>query len=391
MNSPTPLEQLLKLATESRQATIGLPASKNQAEKRFPLTPEVAGMLVERGFSVKIEAGAAAPIHYSDAAYSRLGATVVSRAETLRCDIVIHPAALSEADARSLRRGCLLLTFLHPEQQTLGAIHCLLDKSVTAIALDHIADDEGRRPFADILHEIDGRASIAIASSLLADAIHGKGILLGGVAGVVPCEVTIIGSDIAGCAAARSATGLGATVRMFDNDAYRLRRAINDLGPGVIASTLHPRVFESALRSADIVIGCCEGGRHSIDRSLVEVMKRGVITFDLCPQPQPMFPSMPQIDLAQASPFDNANDGSRRVCYVNAGNAVPRTAAMALGDTLLTMIDNIVACDSTVNALKLRPELRRAAYTFIGRAVNPAIAAIVGQRPVDISLLLQFT
>lgn len=390
MNSPTPLEQLLKLATESRQASIGLPASKNPAERRFPLTPEIAGMLVARGFSVKIESGAASPIHYSDAAYSRLGVSVVERAEALRCDIVIHLAALSEADARALKRGCLLLTFLHPEQQTPGAIRHLLGKSVTSIALDQIADDEGKRPFADILHEIDGRASIAIASSLLADAIHGKGILLGGVAGVVPCEVTIVGSDIAGCAAARSATGLGATVRMFDNDAYRLRHAINELGPGVIASTLHPRVFESALRSADIVIGCCDG-RHIIDASLVDVMKRGVITFDLCPLPKPMFPSMPQIDLAQASPFDNAPDGSCRVCYVNAGNAVPRTAAMAMSDTLLTVIDGIIACDSTVNALKLKPELRRAAYTFIGRAVNPAIAAIIGHRPVDISLLLQFT
>ena len=100
--------------------------------------------------------------------------------------------------------------------------------------------------------EVDGRAAMAVASSLLADAIHGKGILLGGVTGIVPCEVTIIGSNMTACAAARSAIGLGATVRMFDNDGYRLREALLQLGPGVTGSSLHPRVFENALRSAPV-------------------------------------------------------------------------------------------------------------------------------------------
>ncbi len=125
-------------------------------------------------------------------------------------------------------------------------------RHVIVLDMGRITDERGSRPFADILREMDGRGAIAVASSLITDAVHGKGIILGGVTGVIPCEVETIGADMAACAAARSAIGLGATVRMFDNDVYRLRDALMQLGPGVTGSSLHPRVLESALRSADI-------------------------------------------------------------------------------------------------------------------------------------------
>lgn len=391
MNSPTPLEQLIRSAVSARQMTIGLPASLGDSERRFPLTPEAAGILVERGFSIRMETGAALPIHYGDTAYAMRGVDIVSRAEALRSDIVIHLPAISEVDARRLKRGALLLGFAHIDRQAPRALAVLLQKSVTAMALDRVRDESGKLPFADILREIDGRAAIAIASALLADAVHGKGMLLGGVAGIVPCEVTIIGADIAAVAAARSVLGLGATVRIFDNDVYRLREATGCLGQGVIGSAIHPKVLASALRSADVVIGCSSRRSLQIGADIVGEMKRGVITFDLAHGEEPLFPSMPTVDLALASPCDNAVDGETRVCYINAGNAVPRTAAMALSNTLLTLFDDMAGCDSAVNALKLIPGLRRAAYAFLGKPVSADVARIVGMRAVDINLLLQFS
>ncbi|MDE5929885.1 MAG: alanine dehydrogenase, partial [Muribaculaceae bacterium] len=132
---------------------------------------------------------------------------------------------------------------------------------INCIALDLIENSDSRKPFADILNEIDGRAALAIASSLLADSVHGKGILMGGVAGIVPCEVTVLGSGFDALAAARTAIGLGATVRMFDNDSYSLREADRMLGPAVITSAMHPRVLVSALRSADVVVAGANRGR----------------------------------------------------------------------------------------------------------------------------------
>ena len=391
MDSPIPLEEVLKATNVSRQAVIGLPASRGMLDHRFPLTPEGAGMLVARGFRVKMERGAAEHIHYSDDAFARCGVEITERAETLAADIIVYLPALDIADARMIKRGSLLLTFMHATEDDADVLRTLLKRHVIALALELLTDDAGRYPFADILREIDGRAAIAIASSLLADAIHGKGILLGGVAGVVPCEVMIIGADMAAIAAAQTAIGMGAIVKIFDNNVYRLRDAQRMLGPGATGSSLHPRVFESALRSADIVIATDAAGQAGIvDASLTGVMKRGVICFDLTGNPGSAFPSLQVIDLDLASPSDTSS-GPTRLCYVNAGNAVPRTVAMALGNTFVTMLDDILVCDGVANALKINAGLRAAAFTFLGKCVNRRVARLLGIRAVDINLFLQFS
>lgn len=159
-------------------------------------------MLVEQGFTVKMQPDAAASIHYTDNQYARCGVDIVDRDETLLADIVIHLAPLQAFEVRKMRRGALLLCMMNQGQMSRDTILALLERHIITIALDLIQDSYNHTPFADILSETDGRAAIALASSLLADPIHGKGILLGGVAGVVPCEVTVIGSGIAGCAAA---------------------------------------------------------------------------------------------------------------------------------------------------------------------------------------------
>lgn len=391
MDAPIPLEEVLKATTVARQAVIGLPASSGLLDHRFPLTPEGAGMLVSRGFRVKMERGAADHIHYSDEAYTRYGVEIVDRPETLAADIIVYLPSLDISDARMIKRGSLLLTFLHAEEKDVEVLRTLLRRHVIALALEELTDESGRKPFADILKEIDGRAAIAIASSLLADAIHGKGILLGGVAGVVPCEVMVIGADMAAISAAQTAIGLGAIVKIFDSNIYRLREALRFLGPGVTGSSLHPRVFENALRSADIVVSTDAAGPVGIvDAQLTGLMKRGVICFDLTSHPGSAFPSLQIIDLDLASPSDNTS-GPTRLCYVNAGNAVPRTIAMALSNTFVTMLDDILVCDGVANALKLNSGLRAAAFAFLGKCVNRRVARLLDIRMVDINLILQFS
>ena len=392
MNAPIPLEEVLRVNADTRKATIGLPASESAGDHRFPLTPEGAGQLVERGFRVLMQHGGAAHIHYTDEAYARCGVELVERAEALGADIIVYLAAPSGADSRLIKRGALLLTFMQSTDGIRLQLEMLLRRHVIVLDLGRILDEHGNRPFADILREIDGRAAIAVASSLLADAVHGKGILLGGVAGVIPCEVVTIGADMAACAAARSAIGLGATVRMFNNDVYRLRDALLQLGPGVTGSSLHPRVFENALRSADIIVATDIQSRHAIiGADMTQLLKRGVICFDLTKHPGDAFPSLQTIDLDLASPSDNDPSVPGRLCYINAGNAVPRTVAMALSNTFTAMLDDILVCDGVANALKLNNGLRRAAILFLGKCVDPDTARVLGVRPVDINLFLQFS
>ncbi len=389
----TPLEQPARVVASPRSVIIGFPASNHPGERRFPLTPEGAALLIDRGFRVKVEKGAARPIHYTDSQYLRSGAEICSRDEALACDIVIHLAPVSPRDARIVRRGAILFTLLSPHLQNPQAIELLRTRHVIAIALDLIEDSDGNRPFDDILAEIDGRAAMALASSLLADAEHGKGILLGGIAGIVPCEVSILGSGIAACSAARSAVGMGAMVRMFDDDVYSLRRAARELGHGLITSSFHPKVINSALRSADIVVATPVTARFSAGSAEMAQLKKGVLIFDLSGSgPSSVFPSLRPIDLATAAshPDISLTEGNR-VCYTHVGSAVPRTAAMALSNTLLTMLDSIMVCDGATNALKLLPGLRKGAYTFAGRIVNATIADIAGLRAADISLFLSFS
>lgn len=386
--TPTPLEQLLELAVNQRQITIGLPKSDNHSDRRFPLTPEAARMLVDKGFTVKMQTCAADAIHYTDYRYQQHGVDIVDRREALRCDIVISLPPIDPIDARLLRRGAMLLTMFDSAVQNERLPRFLLHNNITTVALDLVEDDRGNRPFSDILSEISGRASIAIASSLLADPDHGKGILLGGIAGIVPCEVTVLGSDIAACAAASSAIGLGAIVRMFDNDVYRLRSALKALGPGVSGSALHPHVLQGALRSADVVIASDLKPVLTISSDIVDDMKKGVIIIDLNSL-RPTFPSLPQIEL---SPGITAEaDPDVRPCYVHPANGVPRTAAMALSNALLTMFDEFAGCDNSVNALMLTRGMQKAALTFMGKPVHPAIAKLTGMRHVDIKLIIQFS
>lgn len=389
-SNATPLEQPEAVATARRRITIGLPHNTDASERRFPLTPEGVSRLIEKGYAVRIEHGAANSIHYSDNAYSRQGAELTDRHGALSCDIVINMSTLTPADIKKMRRGAMLLTLLCPDKIHADSIIEMQRMAIVGVAVNNIADERGNRPFADILAEIDGRAAIATASSLLADANAGKGILLGGIAGLNPCEVTVIGSGIAAIAASRSALGLGAIVRMFDDDVYSLRAAVRDLGPGVIASSLHERVLTSALRTADVVIATPVQSKLSIGTDTVEIMKKGVVTFDLDASHGRIFPSMPTIDLATVIDSNRtAND--KRVCYVNAGSAVPRTAAMALSNTFITMLDSIITCEGLTNALKLTPGLRRGVFTFLGKVTDPQVAKTAGCRFTDINIFLQLS
>lgn len=385
---PTPQEQQQETCTSHRGFTIGLPACDYPCERRFPLTPEAAGQLIERGFRVKMQENAAQCINYTDNSYMRTGVEIVTRDEALRSDIVIHLAPMTATDVKKMRRGAMLLTLLKASDQHKDAIRELLHRHIISIAVDLVEDSCGCTPFADILAEIDGRASIAMASSLLADSTRGKGILLGGVAGIIPCETLIIGSGIAACAAARSAIGLGATVRMYDNDVYSLRRAQQELGPWIITSALHPRTLENALRSADVVVVTPTREPFAVTRELTDIMKRGVLAFDLSSDTGAAFPAMLSVDLAGVFAIRNSASIRDRVCFTHAGCAVARTAAMALSNTFLTLMSSIVSCEGVSNALKLLPGMQKATFTFFGRIVNPQIARAIGMRSVDISIYL---
>lgn len=394
MNNPTPQESTVETTSAHRHLSIGLPRCINSSEQRFPLTPEAVATLTERGFEIIMEEHAASHIHYPDNAYLQAGAKIASRRETLETDIIIHLAPLPLSDISCLRKGSLLLSLANFSRANGSeVIRRMLDRKVINIALDLITDEPGHLPFADILSEIDGRAAMVLASSMMADPVNGKGILLGGIAGVNPCEVVILGSNLAACSAARSAIGLGATVRMFDDDVYRLRRALRRLGEGVIGSSIHPNALENAFRSADVVIATSLRCRIVVGADGERIMKKGVLVFDLTDEPGKTFPAMKLVDLGESDTHITNGDtrNTAHKSFHNVGSAVPRTCAMALSDTFITMLDDIAGCGACSPAIQLTKGLQNATLTFLGKVVNRKVAEIAAVRYTDINILLSLS
>ena len=389
---PEKLEQLFMTKEGRQNFTIGIPTAKGSGARLTLLTPEGISMLVSQGIDVKIEKGVGDAIHYPDDRYSQAGGQVVERAEAFRCDVVLYAGMLNEAEALSMKPHSILLTLLNNRPLQLEAVQVLLERAVTVIALDEVRDRHGKKPLYDILGEVAGRAAIASAISFLSDSRVGKGILLGGVAGINPCEVVILGTGMSALAAARSAIGVGGMVRLFDSDPYCLRTAMSELGPAVIGSSLHPTVLGHALASADVVIATKLSRSFAVDDSVLDSMKKGVIIFDLDDRYgiSSTFPTLRCHDAGAATA--KGISPTNQVCLINTVDTVPRTAAMACTNDIVPVIDRMFGQGrGLMNVLKIDPGIRQAAVFFRGRVVNPKVAERLGVKSVDISLLLSFS
>ena len=381
-----PQEQLLGIKPGSRHLSIGLPAEHNGGEKRFPLTPEGVALLTREGFAVLIERGAGEGIKYSDLHYTEAGAQAVESGEVFRCDVVLKITPLNEEEAASIRPSGLLLTLLQPQYQSASVLKVLMQKRVTAVAIDRVVDDKGRYLFADILDEIDGRAAIVLASELLSNRSGGKGVLLGGVPGVAAAEVLIIGGGLAGRAAARAASGLGALVRIFDNDFYRLRATQLEVGPSVFTSNMHPHVLENAMRSADVVIGTEVPDRGRLGMNYVEMMKRGALLFDLCMDQGGCF----ETSSCSEAPCNKVYEqcGVLHYCLSSVGSAVARTASMALSNLLVPLLMELNDPAMLYGHIKTDDRLRNAVYLFGGKLTHKELSLRLGLPYYDMALFM---
>ena len=390
------LEQPVKIEINNRGITIGLPANPSQGDRRFPLTPEAVHILVnDYGFKVLMEKGAGHEIHYNDYAYSSHGATITDRTTSLGADIVIVAAQLSSVDIKSMRRNATLWTVVKPALIGRTMLEALNRQAITTLSLTALSQQNGHKPIADLLAEVDGRATIAVAAGHLADGVHGKGILLGGVAGITPCEVVVIGAGTAGIAASRSALGLGAMVRLFDDDACRLRNALGQLSGAVIGSSMHRKVYLSALQSADVIINTFDGDKENnnarVNSDEISQLKKGVILFDLGYPVCETFPSLPVMDLSPAT--ETLPVLSQRICFINTGSAVPRTSAMALSNALVPILQNLaISSDHTfMDAVRMNPFLSSGLVTFGGKLISREASLATGLKWVDPSIYLHLS
>ena len=381
--------------TDRRRVSIGLPANSAGGEKRVPLTPEAVKWLVDSfdnnpALSVIIESGAGQDIHYTDARYSHCGASVRDHASTLRADIVITSAGLPPADVAALKRNSLWITLLSPDRIDADILRAVLRRHITVISLMHVTDSSGRRHISDTLAEVEGRAAITVSAGLLADGIYGKGILLGGVAGIVPCEVVVIGAGIAGIAAAKGASGAGATVRVFDDNPSKLRQLTDSCSGMVIPSSLHREVFLRAVATADIIINTLPSpycGKARLSADDLSTLKKEAIIIDT--SGGDAFPSIRNTDLTPAPDKPLYQTGHR--CFTNVCNAVPRTASMAISNCLVPLIEKIVTAPTIIDSVRMEQSIKAGLVAIGGQIVNRDAAAASSLNFVDPSIFLHLS
>ena len=385
-------ELLLKVEQNHISLTIGVPAENQEVEKRLALTPETVALLVEGGYRVLLETGAGLCINYSDRYYADSGAEIVeTREEALQADLILMITPPSVSDVRKMRPKTTILSFLQLHKLSKAALELMAEKRINALAYELIYDDTGVSPFVTAISEIEGMSSITLAAELLSNAHGGKGILLGGVPGISPTEVVIVGAGVAGTTAAKAALALGASVKVFDNDIVKLRNIRHELGRPIFTSTLQPNVLRNVFRSADVVIGAMQYVNkthfYRISTDLIREMKKGSLVIDLRMAQGGCFETTMEACLPD-HPVIYEKFGVLHFCELSLSSRVARTASIALSNIFISMFSSMTDCGGIDHFARFDRGFSAGFYMFSGKMVNSYVANHFNLPVSDIGLLL---
>ncbi len=385
-----PQESLLRENGQHPKLTIGIPCENPELETRLALTPEGVAIVVEEGHRVLLQRNAGKPLFYSDLQYSESGAIVVdSKEEVFGADIVLKIAPPTKEEIALMKNRATVFSMLQLSHITVENIQLMIAKKINAFAYELIKDEQRSYPVVNTISEIEGSTAIALASELMSSASGGKGILLGGVAGVTPTEVLILGASLSGSVAARTALALGAQVKIFDHDINKLRKIQHYLGQQVFTSVIHPSVLIKALATADAVIANLRYingyDRFMVSEELVKTMKKGSIIIDLSVDQGGCFETSRCMTLKD--PVFEAYD-VRHYCAPNISARVPRTSSIALSNIFAPMILKIGNSGNVNAAIKESLGFRNGAYIYSGLLVNRLIGNYYGIASNEIGLLL---
>jgi len=316
---------------------IGVPSEIKNHEYRVGMTPAAIREARHHGHTVLVQTGAGAGIGCDDAAYTAAGAQIVATAAEIfeRAEMVVKVKEPQPEECRMLRRGQLLFTYLHlapdPEQTAL-----LLASGVTAIAYETITDSRGGLPLLAPMSEVAGRMAIQVGAVALQKANGGRGVLLGGVPGVLPCKVAIIGGGVVGANAAKMAVGLGAEVTILDRSLPRLRE-LDDIFLGRVRTAFASiDATEQAVYEADLVVGAVlipgAAAPKLIKRSQLARMQPGSVIVDVAIDQGGCFETSHATTHAEPT---YVVDGVVHYCVANMPGAVARTSTFALNNATL--------------------------------------------------------
>lgn len=364
---------------------IGVPTEIKIDEFRVGLVPGSVRELTARGHEVIVQSGAGAGIFADDATYEKAGARIAKTADEVysNSELIMKVKEPQQAEWRRLKPNQILFTYLHLAPDAPQAIG-LMKSGVAAIAYETVTDPAGGLPLLAPMSEVAGRLSIEAAAIALRRPTGGRGVLLGGVPGVKPAKVVVLGGGVVGTHAARMAVGLGAEVSIIDRSLPRLRQ-LDEVFKGratTLASTME--TIESEVLAADVVIGAVLVAGASapklVNRAILKEMKKGAVLVDVSIDQGGCFETSKPTTHAHPT-FEI--DGVIHYCVANMPGAVPVTSAQALNNATLPFV--LKLAEKGLAAFDRDPHLAAGLNVKDGRIMHAAVAASLGFDSIETS------
>jgi len=384
-----PKEETLEIQKTKGDLFIGIPKEIYFQEKRICLTPDAVSGLVAQGHKILIENGAGEQASFSDKAYADAGAILTQDTKKVfSCPIIlkVEPPTLDEIEM--INPKSVLISALQIKTREKVFFEALSKKKITALAFEFLQDENGAFPVVRALSELAGTASVLIAAELMANAKEGNGLMFGNISGVPPVEVVIIGAGTVGEFAARSALGLGASIKVFDNSITKLRCLQTNLGSPLYTSTLQPKNLLKALKRCDVAIGALRGKNRSpviVSKTMVENMKKGAVIIDVSIDMGGCF------ETSETTSHDNPIVIKNGVIHYGVPNIparYPKTASISISNIFTSYLVDIAEAGGIENAIRYDNGLKNGLYFYRGILTNKSISDWFDMPYSDINLFI---
>ena len=384
-----PQPEMLEIKNQKGELFIGLPKETHFEEKRISLSPDAVSALVAHGHRIVIETGAGDGANYSDKEYSDAGAKIsCDIKEAFGCNVVLKVEPPSLDEIKMINPQTVLISALQLKTQDKKYFEALAKKRITAVAFDYIKDEHGVYPIVKSLSEIAGIAATHIAAELMTSSNGGNGLLLGNISGVPPSDVVILGAGTVAEFATRTAIGLGARVKVFDNSITKLRKLQHAVQSPIYTSTIQPKNLAKALMRCDVVIGAIRGKDRSpvvVTQSMIEQMKDGAVIVDVSIDRGGCFETS-KITTHSKPTF--TEHGVIHYCVPNIPSIYARTASVSISNIFTPYLLNIGEEGGFENAARFDKSLRSGMYFYHGILTNKTVADWFDLPYRDINLLI---
>lgn len=386
----SPQEEKLEISQKKQKLYIGIPKETEFQEQRVALVPQSVGLLIANGHRVVVETGAGNNANFKDNDYSEIGAEIAyDTSEIYKADIILKVTPPNDNEINMMKHKQILFSALQLTVQPKSALKKMMDKKITAIAWDYIEDEGGGFPVIRSMGEIAGTTAVLIAAELMSNANQGKGLMLGGVAGITPPEMVIIGAGTVGQFAASAAISLGVSVKVFDNSVFKLRRLQNEIGHKVFTSVIQPKVLEKALMRCDVAIGALRvpHGRTPcvVNEDMVANMKSGSVIVDVSIDRGGCFETS-KITTHQNPTFRKHD--IVHYCVPNIASRVSRTASYSLSNIFSPLLLEISERGGCEKLIQTEKGFRHGVYIYKGTLTSSFLGESFNLPYKDLDLLI---